>query len=408
MQRACEYGNADAGQQAQRRVDGLDQFGCGGLVVGIHEIRDFAFGAQDTILALVIIFHLHDAVETDRFAHGVHLGGLGVDPVEPCPQGHGHFQAEGGAAGDTQFFQAEHAVHKAGGKGKGQQGVDGEAGLQKVRDAVDHQLAAQQGGAQHSQDLAEDHQTQPVFGNHVQGEHGGNAGADQNDEDVQQQRGLELDGAFLGKLIVPFFGTGHQLLFQLLQTGAGGKDDGGGNEFFLHLKGRLYGSGLGGFGGGLRGERVVSENVGVFLGLRGSGGCFGGLLVGDGSELDGVPLQRGIGIGLCCVRRFRCGLLSQLCRDLRLLDHYGGNGQLRHVQKSVQLLVGLHFRGFFFGNVVEFVENVVQVKLLGFVFVVHTGFLLMGCAYGMEGISRVSGALPRTIKWMPRRMRSGS
>ena len=178
-------------------------------------------------------------MQADGLAHGVHLGHFGVVLLQSGPHGHGHFQTEGGTAGHPQLLQAENAVDEAGGEGQRQQGIHREAALQKVAQTVQHQIAAQQGGNQHCQHLAEDHQLDPVFRHQIQGEHGGNAGADEHHQHIDQQRGLQFADAHFGQLIVPPFRAGNQLLFQLLQTGAGGEHNGGGDEFLLHLKGRL-------------------------------------------------------------------------------------------------------------------------------------------------------------------------
>ena len=178
-------------------------------------------------------------MQADSLAHGIHLGHFGVVLLESGPQGHGHFQTERGAAGDTQLLQAENAVNETGGEGQCQQGVDGEAALQQVAQTVQHQIAAQQSGNQHRQHLTENHQLHAIFRHQLQGEQGGHTAADQHHQKIQQDCRLKPSHTHFGQLIIPAFRAGNQLFFQLLQPGAGGEHDGSGDEFLLHLKGRL-------------------------------------------------------------------------------------------------------------------------------------------------------------------------
>ena len=190
VEHSGKHGNADADQQAQHRVNGLHHLGGGHFVIGIHEVGNLALLTEQTVLAFIIVFHPYNAMQADGLAHGVHLGHFSVVLLQSGPHGHGHFQTEGGTAGHPQLLQAENAVDEAGGEGQRQQGIHREAALQKVAQTVQHQIAAQQGGNQHCQHLAEDHQLHPVFRHQIQGEHGGNAGADEHHQHIDQQRGL--------------------------------------------------------------------------------------------------------------------------------------------------------------------------------------------------------------------------
>ena len=239
MEHRGEYGNADTHQQTQHRINGLHHLGRRHFCIGIHEIGDLALFAEQTILAFIVILDSDDTVQTNRLAHGIHLCHFGIVPLEPRPQRHGHFQTEGGTAGNPQLLQTENAVCDAGGEGQCQQGIHREATLQQIPQTVQHQVAAQQGGDQHGKNLTENHQLHPAFRNHTCGEHGGDTRADQNHQRVQQQRCLQPAGSHFGKLIVPPLGTGDKLLFQLFQTGAGSKDNGRGNKLLFHLKGGL-------------------------------------------------------------------------------------------------------------------------------------------------------------------------
>ena len=136
-------------------------------------------------------------------------------------QSHGHLQAERRAAGHPQIPQAVYRIHAAAGKGDGEQGIYGEASLEQVSQAVQHLVAAHQGGDQHGQNLAEDHQPQPVLRNHVHGKKGGGSRAEQDDKQIQEYSGLQLAQPQLRKLIVALLRPGNQLLFQFPEPGFG-------------------------------------------------------------------------------------------------------------------------------------------------------------------------------------------
>ena len=245
VEQTRKHGDADAGQQAQAAVNGLYQLRAGGAVIGFHKIFHFALGAQQTVLALEVIADPNQTMQTHSLAHGVHLRKLRIALLQSRPQGHGHFQTEGSAAGNPQLHQAESAVHHTGGEGQCQQCVQGEAALQQIAYAVHHQRTAEQGREHHAKHLAENHQPQPVFRDHIQHKQGGHAGAQGHQQYVNQQGNLQLGGAHFRQSVVPLFRAGNQLLFQLLQPGAGSEHDGGGDEGFLHLEGRLSRSGSG-------------------------------------------------------------------------------------------------------------------------------------------------------------------
>ena len=130
MPESRKDGNTDADQKAQNGIEILHPLRSGGLVIGVHEVLYFPFGAQQSGLAFIIILHFDNAVETDRFAHGVQLGHFRGAVLIPGPQSHGDFQAEGGTTGHPQFLQTENGIHKAGGEGQRQHGVQREAAVE--------------------------------------------------------------------------------------------------------------------------------------------------------------------------------------------------------------------------------------------------------------------------------------
>ena len=241
VERSGKSGNANTGQQADGSIDALHHFRGGGLFIGIHEVGNLTILAQQAVFAIIEIIYFYDAVEPDCFTHGIQLGHFCISFLEPGPKGHGHFQAEGGAAGNPQFHQAENTINQTGCEGDGQQCVYRKPPLKQIGNSIDHQMAAQERGHQHGQHLAENYQTQPVFRHHIQGEHGGDGSADQHNDHIQQQGNLKSSGADFGELIVTLFRTGNQFLFQLLQPGAGGKENRRGDKFRFLFKGRFRG-----------------------------------------------------------------------------------------------------------------------------------------------------------------------
>ena len=320
----------------------MDDFGRGHFLVGIHEVGDLALLAEQAVLALVVVFDSYNAVEANGLTHGIHLGHFGVVSLEPCPQGHGHFQTESGAAGNPQLFQAENAVDEAGGKGQCQQRVDGEAALEQIAQTVQHQVGAQQGGDQHGQHLAENHQLHPVFRHQLQSKQGGDAPADQHHQQIQQHSCLKFAHAHFGQLIIPAFRAGHQLFFQLLQTGAGGEYDGGGDEFLLHLKSGFSHRWLRDF----RFLRQIHDD-GWLIGGRNSGSR----LVG-GNGIGGRFLHRGEFLGVGKGRFLRLlGFRLFGFRRFRLLQQLLIKPQLGHLPGGLR-------RFFRFRVLAEFLQNV--------------------------------------------------
>ena len=216
-----EYRDGGAEQEADKGIDALELLGAGGFGIIVHKVLNPAIAPENTGFPLVVIRNLHHRVEPDGLAQSIHLGHFCGAAVITGQQSHGHLQAERRAAGHPQVPQAEHRVHAAADEGDGKQGIDGETTLEQVPQSVQHLMAAQQSGDQHGQNLTENHQPQPVLGNHVHGKQGGGSRAEQNNDQIQEHGGLQLADSQLGKLIVPLLRPGNQLLFQLPEPGFG-------------------------------------------------------------------------------------------------------------------------------------------------------------------------------------------
>ena len=367
VEHSREHGDTDADQQAQQRVHTLHLFRGGGTAVGVHEVLDFRFAPHQTGLSFIIVGNFGDALEADGLAQGIHLPHFGGAALAAGGHGHGHFQTEGGAAGNPQLHKAGRGVHAAGDERKGKQRIQVEPALEDAAKPVQHQMAAQQAGYQHGQHLTEDHQTHPVFRHHIQRQQRGDTGAQQHDDEVQQNADLQFADAQLRQLIVPLFGACHQLLFQLPQTLVGVKGDGRG-------LGLLRGFRCGGVGTAARqrfGDQIV-DGSGVVAGsgfLRFFGKCFG-------VKADGVAAGNRVGGflgGFGSLGGF--GLLR--CRGTNFLHQ-------QHVY--VQFLLRRGILDVIVGIFVKFPQDVVKIKFLRFVGIVHMGFLLVkfGCCQPMR------------------------
>ena len=322
---AGEDGDAAAQEQGHEAEDALGQLRTGGLVVVIHEVRHLAVGTQDTGAAAEVVRLLYHPVETDGLPEGIHLGHLGGVAVETAHHGQGHLQAESGAAGDPQILQAEDCVGAAGGEGQGQDGADGEAESQQIPQSVQQLTAAQPCGKEHGQHLAEDHQTQAVVGDHIQYLHGGDGAAEQHDQDIDEDAGLDTADAVLIQLIVALFGAGDQSLLQLPQAQLGIDLDHSG----LRLRHDFLGLG----GGGHVGELLQPEGILLF-------GFLPQILRGDLMD-QGIPGHGALGFGQ---RLLRQGLLRKL------------------LGQSLESFLGI---------LVEFVQDVVQIEFLEVFAFVH-------------------------------------
>ena len=370
VEHSRKHGNADADQQAQQGVYALHLFGGGGETVGVHKVFHFRFAPHQAGHTPIVVGNFGDALQPDGLAQGVHLPHFGGAALAAGGHGHGHFQAEGGAAGNPHLYQAGRGVHAAGDKGEGKQGIQVEPTLEQTAQPVQHQMTAQQPGYQHGQHLTENHQTHPVFRHHVQRQQRGDTGAQQHDDKVQQNADLQLADAQLRQLVVPLLGACHQLPFQLPQALMGVKGDGRGLWLFGGFRrGGVGAAGLCGKGFGnqivdgliivaggrcvrLRGERPggVKADGGV------AGNRVGGFLGGFGS-LGGFGLLR--------------------CRGTNFLHQ-------QHVY--VQFLLRRRILGILVGIVMKFPQDVVKIKFLGFVGIVHMDFLLVkfGCCQPMR------------------------
>ena len=367
VEHSRKHGNADADQQAQQGVYALHLFGGGGETVGIHKVFHFRFALHQAGHTPIVVGNFGDALQPDGLAQGVHLPHFGGAALAAGGHGHGHFQAEGGAAGNPHLHQAGRGVHAAGDKGEGKQGIQVEPTLEQTAQPVQHQMTAQQPGHQHGQHLTENHQTHPVFRHHVQRQQRGDTGAQQHDDKVQQNADLQLSDAQLRQLVVPLLGACHQLPFQLPQTLMGVKGDGRGLGLLRGLRCR----GVGTAARQRFGDQIV-DGSGVVAGsgfLRFFGKCFG-------VKADGVAAGNRVGGflgGFGSLGGF--GLLR--CRGTNFLHQ-------QHVY--VQFLLRRRILDVLVGIVMKFPQDVVKIKFLRFVGIVHMGFLLVkfGCCQPMR------------------------
>ena len=292
--------NADAGKQCKSGVDILNQLRTGYLLIGVHKVLYISFRTQKPVFSLIVVGNPDDGVQPDGLAHGIQLGNLRIALLKPGPQTHGHLQAESGAAGNPQFLKTEHCIGHAGKESQREQGIDAETALEQFPDAVQHQRASQQSRYQHGQNLTENHKPEPVFRHHIQHEQGGDTGGQQNNQHIQKKGDLQLGGTNFRQGVILLFRPCHQLFLQLLQTGAGGEDNGRGNKLLLHLEGGLNRGGSARF----RGSILCGIGVGIIVGnlsgfLCRSLGCIGYCVLcraclGLGIRVS-VLLNRGLG-----------------------------------------------------------------------------------------------------------------
>ena len=106
-------------------------------VIPVITHADFErYKADGTVAFIVVVGRFYNAAQIHSLAQGIHLGHLRGAAVVACPQCHGHFQAEGGAAGDPQLHEAVHRVGAAGKEGQRHQGVQGKFTVEDVAQSV--------------------------------------------------------------------------------------------------------------------------------------------------------------------------------------------------------------------------------------------------------------------------------
>ena len=136
VEHACQDACANADAQSDDCVHRKGLLCLGTVLIGVHKMLHLAKTAQQALATLMVILRIGDAVQAGGLTHGVQLTQAGITLLILAPQGHGHLQAEGGAARHTQLLQAQNAVHAAGDKGDKKQRIEGEAAAEQVHSAL--------------------------------------------------------------------------------------------------------------------------------------------------------------------------------------------------------------------------------------------------------------------------------